>query len=81
MIANDAIDDSNSEFIMNPYDEYAVEEAVSLRDTHGGVVTVITAGDEEAKKKLRTALAMGADKAEVIPVLIEELKKEPALAG
>lgn len=66
VIANDTIDDSNAEFIMNPYDEYAVEEAVSLRDKHGGEVTVITAGDEDAEKQLRTALAMGADKAVLI---------------
>lgn len=66
VIANDTIDDSNAEFIINPYDEYAVEEAVSLRDEHGGEVTVVTADDEEAEKQLRTALAMGADRAVLI---------------
>ena len=51
------------EFIINPYDEYAIEEAIVLREKHGGEVTVVTFGEEEAEKELRTALAMGADKA------------------
>ncbi|MFC5713002.1 electron transfer flavoprotein subunit beta/FixA family protein [Thalassorhabdus alkalitolerans] len=63
VIKNGMIDDDGVEFIINPYDEYAIEEAIQLRDKHGGEVTVITAGDEDAEKELRTALAMGADKA------------------
>lgn len=62
-INNGQVDDSGAEFIINPYDEYAVEEALLLREKHGGKVTVITVGDEEAEKELRTALAMGADHA------------------
>ena len=54
------------EYIINPYDEYGVEEAIVLRDTHGGKVIVVTYGDEEAEKQLRTALAMGADEAVLI---------------
>jgi len=50
-------------FVMNPYDEYAVEEAIKLRDEHGGTVTVVTIGPERAQEALRTALAMGADEA------------------
>src|SRR5699024_5545440 len=53
-------------FIINPYDEYAVEEAIVQRDKHGGEVTVVTIGDEDSEKQLRTALAMGADKAVLI---------------
>ena len=49
-------------FIINPYDEYAIEEALHLRDVHGGEVTAITVGPEHAENGLRTALAMGADK-------------------
>ncbi|WP_209122039.1 electron transfer flavoprotein subunit beta/FixA family protein [Alkalihalobacillus sp. BA299] len=60
------IDDSGAEFIINPYDEYAIEEAIVLRDEHGGEVTVVTVGTEDAEKELRTALAMGADKAVLI---------------
>ncbi|MFG6116455.1 electron transfer flavoprotein subunit beta/FixA family protein [Halobacillus sp. MO56] len=64
---NDArIDEEGAEFIINPYDEYAVEEAINLRDEHGGEVTVVTIGEEESEKQLRTALAMGADKAVLI---------------
>lgn len=60
------IDEEGAEFIINPYDEYAVEEAIKQRDEHGGEVTVITIGDEDSEKQLRTALAMGADKAVLI---------------
>ncbi|WP_332629141.1 electron transfer flavoprotein subunit beta/FixA family protein [Halalkalibacter flavus] len=65
-ISGGQIDDSGVEFIINPYDEYAIEEAIVLRDEHGGEVTVITVGEEEAEKELRMALAMGADKAVLI---------------
>ena len=50
-------------FILNPYDEFAVEEALKIKEAQGGEVTLITLGPEEAKKSLRTGLAMGADKA------------------
>lgn len=60
------INEDGAEFIINPYDEYAVEEAIRVRDAQGGEVTVVTVGTEEAEKQLRTALAMGADKAVLI---------------
>ncbi|MEK3937102.1 electron transfer flavoprotein subunit beta/FixA family protein [Sporosarcina sp. FSL W7-1349] len=60
------IRDDGAEFIINPYDEYAIEEAILLRDQHGGNVTVLTVGEEEAEKQLRTALAMGADEGMLI---------------
>ncbi|SET43676.1 electron transfer flavoprotein beta subunit [Oceanobacillus limi] len=66
VVSNGQIEDDGAEFIINPYDEYAVEEAIKQRDEHGGEVTVITIGDEESEKQLRTALAMGADKAVLI---------------
>lgn len=65
-IENGKISEDGVEFIINPYDEYAVEEAIKLRDEHGGEVTVVTVGEEESDKQLRTALAMGADKAVLI---------------
>ncbi|ART77522.1 electron transfer flavoprotein subunit beta [Sutcliffiella horikoshii] len=65
-VSNGSINEDGAEFIINPYDEYAVEEAIQVRDTHGGEVTVVTVGSEEAEKELRTALAMGADKAVLI---------------
>lgn len=67
-IENGKINEEDAEFIINPYDEYAVEEAIQLREKHGGEVTVVTVGNEEAEKQLRTALAMGADKAVLINV-------------
>ena len=58
------LDLSAAQWIMAPYDEMAVEKALQLRDAGGGgSVTVVTAGPVEASKELRTALAMGADKA------------------
>ncbi|MEC5421999.1 electron transfer flavoprotein subunit beta/FixA family protein [Virgibacillus sp. C22-A2] len=65
-VSNGRIEDDGAEFIINPYDEYAVEEAINQRDAHGGEVTVVTVGDEDSEKQLRTALAMGADKAVII---------------
>ena len=65
-LANGKINEDGAEFIINPYDEYAVEEAIVKRDAHGGEITVVTVGSEEAEKQLRTALAMGADKAVLI---------------
>lgn len=57
------ISDEGVEYIINPYDEYAVEEAIRLREAHGGEVTVISVGSERVESSLRTALAMGADRA------------------
>lgn len=65
-VQNGEIAEDGAEFIINPYDEYAVEEAIRVRDEHGGEVTVLTLGGEDAEKQLRTALAMGADKAVLI---------------
>lgn len=65
-VSNGVIEDDSAEFIINPYDEYAVEEAIIQRDAHGGEVTVVTVGNEDSEKQLRTALAMGADKAVLI---------------
>jgi electron transfer flavoprotein beta subunit len=65
-VNNGRVSDDGVNFIINPYDEFAIEEAIKLRDEHGGEVTVVTVGDEEADKELRTALAMGADKAVLI---------------
>lgn len=49
--------------VLNPYDEYAVEEALLLKELHGGTVTVLTLGPAKADEALRSALAMGADEA------------------
>jgi electron transfer flavoprotein beta subunit len=48
---------------MNEIDEYAVEEALRLKEAHGGEVTVLTMGPARAGETIRKALSMGADKA------------------
>jgi electron transfer flavoprotein beta subunit len=48
---------------INDWDNYAVEEAVCIKEAQGGTVTAITIGDDESEDVLRRALAMGADKA------------------
>jgi electron transfer flavoprotein beta subunit len=52
-----------SPLIINPWDEYAVEEALLLRDKHGGTVTALSMGPEEALEALKHAIAMGCDEA------------------
>ena len=49
--------------IINPFDEFAVEAAIQLKEAHGGEVTIITMGPPQAKDALLKALAMGGDKA------------------
>jgi len=48
-------------YIISPYDEYAVEEAIQIQEAQGGEVVIVSAGPEETKEVMRTALAMGAD--------------------
>jgi electron transfer flavoprotein beta subunit len=49
------------ESIMNPFDRHALEEAVAIKEQHGGKVTVITMGPPQAENVLREALSCGAD--------------------
>ncbi|MDP4104557.1 MAG: electron transfer flavoprotein subunit beta/FixA family protein [Bacillota bacterium] len=65
-IQNGQIEEDGREFIINPYDEYAVEEAIKLKEEFGGEVTVITVGPDRSESALRTALAMGADKGIIV---------------
>lgn len=53
--------------VLNGYDANAVEEAIRLKESHGGKVTAISVGDETSIAQLRRALAMGADAAVLIP--------------
>jgi len=48
-------------YSVNEWDNYAVEEAIQIRDNVGGSVTVITVGDDESEEVLRREMAMGAD--------------------
>ncbi|MGD0794134.1 MAG: electron transfer flavoprotein subunit beta/FixA family protein [Dehalococcoidales bacterium] len=51
------------ESIINPFDTYAIEEAVRTKEKHGGKVTVITMGPPQAEAALREAISLGADEA------------------
>jgi len=55
------IDPKDVTFILNPYDEFAIEEALKTKEKLGGEVTIISLGGEENKETIRKALAMGAD--------------------
>jgi len=58
-----SINESEINFILNPYDEFAVEEALKLKESNGGEVTIISLGPDRISSTIRSALAMGADKA------------------
>jgi electron transfer flavoprotein beta subunit len=60
------IDLADATFVVNPYDEFAVEEALKIKEKRGGEVIVIGAGSDKAAAGLRTCLAMGADSAILI---------------
>lgn len=68
-----SIDESNIKWVMNPYDEFGVEEALRLKETFGGEVTIVGLGPKRVTESIRTALAMGADKGILI--------NDPALEG
>ncbi len=50
-------------WIISPYDEFAIEEALRIKEKKGGEVVLVTAGPDRAQAALRTGLAMGADSA------------------
>lgn len=52
--------------VLNPWDEYAVEEAIATKEAHGGQVTALCLGPEGAREALKQALAMGCDAAVLI---------------
>jgi electron transfer flavoprotein beta subunit len=57
------VDRAGVEGVMNELDEYAVEEALKIKEAQGGEVTVLTMGPDKAVETIRKALSMGADKA------------------
>lgn len=74
-IAGDGkIDDKGVTRVINPYDEYAVEEGLKLKEKFGGEVTILSVGSEKVQESMRTALAMGADKG----VLVQDAALEEA---
>jgi electron transfer flavoprotein beta subunit len=68
------IDLADVSFVVNPYDEFAVEEALKIKEKFGGEVIVVGAGSEQATAGLRTCLAMGADSA----ILVQDVSLENA---
>jgi len=61
------IDRSDVEMVVNPYDEFAVEEALRIKDAQGeGEVIVVAVGDQSAQTEMRKCLAMGADRGVIV---------------
>ena len=56
-----SIDPAGVTYIINPYDEFAIEEALKTKEMTGGEVVVISLGGDANKETIRKALAMGAD--------------------
>ncbi|MBF0243165.1 MAG: electron transfer flavoprotein subunit beta/FixA family protein [Desulfamplus sp.] len=56
-------EDSECKFVVNPYDEFGLEEAVTLVEKNGGEVVLVTVGKAAAEATLRSAMAMGAARA------------------
>jgi electron transfer flavoprotein beta subunit len=70
-----AIDPAGVKFVMSPYDEFALETALRLKESKGsGEVIVVSVGEANSAEQLRSALAMGADRAVL-------LKGQPTLDG
>jgi electron transfer flavoprotein beta subunit len=60
---NTKLDKSGVQFIIGPYDDYALARAVELKEQSGGSITVLNVGEAESEPTLRKALAIGADEA------------------
>ena len=64
-VVDGQVDREGLDWVVNPYDEYALEEALQIRERRGGEgkITVVTVGAERAAEALRSGLALGADEA------------------
>jgi electron transfer flavoprotein beta subunit len=71
------IDESDLQWAMNEPDAYALEEALQLKEKHGGEVIVVSVGPERVGSTIREALAKGADRA--IHILCDDLGARDAL--
>ncbi len=72
-VENEHVTWGDAGLVVNPWDEYAVEEAIRLKEKHGGKATAVSMGPESAKEALKTCVAMGCDEAILI--------SDPALKG
>ena len=68
----DRIIEEDLKYVLSPYDEYAVEEGLRIREANGGKVTVVSVGSEESFIILKKCLAMGADEALLLKDEISE---------
>ncbi len=68
VVGENGFDDAGCKFIANPYDEYAVEQAVQLVEKNGGEVIVVTVGKPAAAGTIRAAMAMGAHRGILVTV-------------
>lgn len=57
-----SIDKTNVSYIINPYDEYAVEEAMRTKEKSGGEVIVVSFGNDKYRDAIKKAFQMGADR-------------------
>jgi len=57
---------SGVQSIINPFDMYAIEEAIRLKEKFGGMVTIVTMGPPQAEEALREAISLGADEAVLV---------------
>jgi electron transfer flavoprotein beta subunit len=62
-VEHNSMKETGWNYILNPYDEVAMEEAMRLKEKHGGTVTAVTLGAERSDEILRACVAMGADEA------------------
>jgi electron transfer flavoprotein beta subunit len=60
---NKSFNTAGVQFVINPYDEYALTRAIELKEAQGGNVTVINVGEADTEANIRKALAIGADDA------------------
>lgn len=74
---NSSVVEDGIQWIINPYDEFAIEEALQLKEKHGGEVTIISLGPARVDKTIREALAMGAQKA--IRINTDEMPEDPGV--
>ena len=75
---DNTVDRASASNVINEMDEYAIEEALKLREAHGGEVTILTMGPDRATESIRKALSMGPDKA--VHVVDDALRGSCALA-
>ena len=73
VVENGQVTWGDAPLVINPWDEYAVETALRAVETHGGDVTVVSVGGENAKEALKHALAMGCQAAILV--------SDPKLSG